>query len=181
MKIEIDDGLILRSLTTADARAMITRINENREYLGKWLPWVDSTRTAADTAKAVLQWQAQEKDGSDCNLGIFTYGKYIGNIGVMRINRLNLSAMLGYWISRADQGQGVITRSARALINHCFEELRLNRVYIMCAQENEKSRAIPERLGFIQEGVLRQAEIINGCFHNMVVYGMIRQDWEDRE
>jgi ribosomal-protein-serine acetyltransferase len=70
-----------------------------------------------------------------------------------------------------------MTRACRALLDSPFSELDLNRVEIQCAEQNRKSRAIPERLGFVQEGVIRQAEWIQGHFNDHVVYSMLRDEW----
>ena len=54
----------------------------------------------------------------------------------------------------------------------------LNRVQINCNVENERSRAVPERLGFKLEGIHRQVEYLNGRFGDWAVYGMLREEWE---
>lgn len=71
-----------------------------------------------------------------------------------------------------------MTKSCRALINHAFSELNLNRVDIRCAVENSKSRAIPERLGLRQEGVIRQAEWLYDKYVDHVVYGVLTDEWQ---
>ena len=52
----------------------------------------------------------------------------------------------------------------------------LNRIYIHCAVGNKKSRAIPERLGFIQEGRLQDGECLYGVFHDLIIYGMVKRN-----
>lgn len=61
-------------------------------------------------------------------------------------------------MSEDAQGQGIITRSVSALLNYLFETLNINRVEIQCAVNNHKSIAIPERLGFVNEGVKREGQ-----------------------
>jgi ribosomal-protein-serine acetyltransferase len=57
--------------------------------------------------------------------------------------------------------------------------MKLNRVQINCNVENVRSRAIPEKLGFKLEGMLRQMEFVNGRFGDWAVYGMLRDEWEN--
>jgi len=85
--------------------------------------------------------------------------------------------MIGYWLAQNHEGRGIITDCTRAMVNYGFNTLKLNRIYIHCASENIRSRAIPERLGFIQEGVLQDAECVNGVYHDLIVYGMVKRKW----
>lgn len=65
----------------------------------------------------------------------------------------------------------------RAVVDYAFGRLGLHRVEIRCAADNHRSRAIPERLGFTQEGVLRESGYLNGRFVDMVVYGVLASEW----
>ena len=75
------------------------------------------------------------------------------------------------------QGKGIVTRAARAVVDYSFNELGLNRVEIHCAEGNRKSRAIAERLGFRQEGVLRGSGLLYDRYVDMVIYGMLKEEW----
>lgn len=59
-------------------------------------------------------------------------------------------------------------------------ELKLNRVEIRAGVHNLKSRAIPERLGFINEGTIRQAEWLYDCYIDHVIYGILESDWNNK-
>ena len=62
------------------------------------------------------------------------------------------------------------------MIDYAFEEMDMNRVEIRCSAENVRSAAVPERLGFKKEGLLRQAEVINGRPHAFLVFGLLAED-----
>jgi ribosomal-protein-serine acetyltransferase len=51
-------------------------------------------------------------------------------------------------------------------------------VEIQCGEDNHKSRAIPERLGFQQEGIIRDGEFLYDHFHDVVVYGLLKKEWK---
>lgn len=72
-----------------------------------------------------------------------------------------------------------MTRAVKALTHYAFHELNLNRVDIRAAVENKKSRSIPERLGFVNEGRLRQAEWLYDRYVDCIIYGMLAEDWKN--
>ena len=63
------------------------------------------------------------------------------------------------------------------MVDYAFGELGLNRVQIRCARDNARSCAIPRRLGFTEEGALRQAEWLIDHFEDQVVYGILAEEW----
>jgi ribosomal-protein-serine acetyltransferase len=60
-----------------------------------------------------------------------------------------------------------------ALVDHAFDEWKLHRVQIRAATGNTKSRAIPERLGFEQEGILLEAERVGDRYQDLVLYARL--------
>ena len=178
MNIVVRDNLIVRSLTADDARKTYAVINSNRDYLRTWLPWVDGTDSADVTERTIALWQNAYENKSDIVLGVFYNSEYVGNIGLHDIKRSNISGMIGYWLAEDCQGLGIMTDCVRALTDYGFNELELNRIYIHCATANTKSRAIPERLGFVQEGVLQDGEYRYGQFYDLAVYGGLKRNWQ---
>jgi ribosomal-protein-serine acetyltransferase len=90
------------------------------------------------------------------------------------------SASLGYWLAEAHQGRGLMTKSVSELVDHAFDEWHLNRVEIQAGIGNRKSRAIPERLGFQRDGVLREYERVGDRYIDMVVYSLLARERQRR-
>jgi ribosomal-protein-serine acetyltransferase len=93
----------------------------------------------------------------------------------------HLLISVGYWIAEQSQGNGTVTRATAALVDHAFGVWKLNRVEIRAGVENKRSRAIPERLGFTQEGVLRQAERVGDRSVDHVMYSIHADEWKARQ
>ena len=70
-----------------------------------------------------------------------------------------------------------MTKCVQALLDYIFNYLKLHRVEIRCGIENDKSRAIPKRLGFKEEGIIRDGEYLYNHYHDLVVYGIISHEW----
>lgn len=98
-----------------------------------------------------------------------------------RIDLQNRIGELGYWLGEKFQGRGIMTKACRAMVAYGFSERALNRIEIHCAAANEKSRAIPERLGFRIEGALRQAERLADGYVDNVVYGLLASEFAEGE
>ena len=170
----------LRLLEERHAEELTNLIDRNREHLRAWLPWVDATRTVEDLKNFIRGALKQLAQNKGFVAGIWHKGRSAGVIGYDAIDWENRSTEVGYWLGEEYQGKGLVTTACRALVDHAFGELDLNRVSITCATENKKSCAIPERLGFRREGVRRQAEWLYDHFVDHVVYAALASEWQAR-
>jgi ribosomal-protein-serine acetyltransferase len=177
-RYRIDEETELRLLEERHAQELFALIDQNRTYLREWLPWVDGTTSLEDTRKFIRFSLEQFARNEGFNAGIWYHSKLAGVIGHHKINWANRKTSIGYWLGVSFQGKGLMTKSCRAVVNYDLNELKLNRIEIRCAVENRKSRAIPERLGFRQEGIIRQAEWLYDHFVDLVVYGMLADEWK---
>jgi ribosomal-protein-serine acetyltransferase len=177
MKIQVDENISLEMLEEMQASSLLNLINANRSYLRTWLPWVDHMHTPANAAYHITDTKKRAADKTDFGYAIFIDKEIAGKIGLHHISYQNRVAEIGYWLAGGLQGKGIMIKCCKAIINHAFKELGLNRIEIKCGVENEKSRAIPEKLQFKQEGILRQAELLNGKFIDLYLYAMLKEDW----
>ena len=175
---EIQDGVYLRLLEERHAPLAFAAVDRDRTYLREWLPWVDLTTEVGYTANFIKISLEQFACNDGLSAGIWRGDEFIGGIGTHRIDWLNRRVEIGYWLASRFQGRGIITAACRVLIDHAFDEWKLNRVEIHCATGNEKSCAIPKRLGFVFEGVLREAQLLNGEYVDINIYGMLCREWK---
>lgn len=167
----------LRQFEHRDADPLFAVVDRNREYLRQWLPWVDHTHGRGDVQAFFDRARRQYAEGHGPNAGIWVDGEIRGSIGSHTIDWPNRKGSIGYWLDASLQGRGVITRCCAAFLNYLFDELELHRVTIQCGIGNHRSCAIPRRLGFEREGVMRQAEWVNDRWIDLVVWGMLAPDW----
>jgi ribosomal-protein-serine acetyltransferase len=173
----VAQGIEMRQFEPRDAEAVFAVVDRNREHLRQWLPWVDHSHSAEDIRQFIVRVQAQFEAGQGPNAGVWVDGALAGNVGCHPINWANRSCSLGYWIDAAQQGKGAITLCCAAMLDYLFDELRLHRGEIRCGTGNTRSCAIPERLGFTREGLLRQGEWVNDRWVDLVVWGMLEDEW----
>lgn len=176
LELPISDTSHLRLLDEADAEELHALIEANRGRLRRWLPWA-AAQTFEDTLGFLRGTEEQLAGNDGFQTAIVSEGEIAGVIGFIGVNWQHRSTSLGYWLSAKHEGRGTMTAAVRALVDHALAVWELNRVEIRIAAENRRSRAIPERLGFHQEGTLRKAELVDGRYLDSVVYSMLAADW----
>ncbi len=87
------------------------------------------------------------------------------------------AASLGYWMGTAYWNKGFATEAARAVLAFGFRRCGLHRVTASHLAHNTASGRVMQKLGMLREGVLRQAIRKEGDFHDLVVYGLLENEW----
>jgi ribosomal-protein-serine acetyltransferase len=169
--------LEIRIFEERHADELFRLIEENRTSLRQWLPWLDWSNSPADTAEHIRVSNQRYQESNGFSAGIWIDDQLGGAIGLHAIDSLHRSSSIGYWLSRDYRGSGVMTLACRAVVNAAFRHYRLHRLEIRCATGNQRSCAIPRRLGFTCEGTLREAEWLYDHFVDLQVYSMLEQDW----
>lgn len=174
----IDEEISLKLITEKDAEEIFRFIDSSRSYLREWLGWLDYNTGISDTKANIKSNLAKFAASEGVDTAILYKGKIVGKIGFNSINQANKVATVGYMLDEAFQGNGIMTRAAKGMLKLAFEEYNLNKVEIHVAQGNAKSRNIPVRLGFKEEGTIRSAEWLYDHYVDHVVYGMLKEEWE---
>lgn len=182
MIIHINNELYLRQLRASDAIDIFSTIDRQREYLGRWLPFVETTKTVKDSEKFVnsIINTCEEEFELVFTIQSNVHG-FIGLIGFHYTDRDNHKTEIGYWISEPFQKKGITTMAFKRLCRYAFEDLNINRIQVRCAIGNEASRRIPIKLGFSLEGIERQGEWNNGdSYRDLELYSLVRSDLDDK-
>jgi ribosomal-protein-serine acetyltransferase len=175
--LKVDSDLELRQFEQHEAGELFWLVDSNRFYLRKWLPWVDGMHSAGQFYSVLQMWHRQFYENDSYQLGIRYRGILSGSISLHGIDWSNSQASIGYYLAEKMQGKGIASKAVKAVINHAFKDLSLNRIEIRCGKDNYKSQGIPERLGFYREGIIRDGEYLNGRFHDLIVYGLLSREW----
>lgn len=178
--ITVSEHIQLVPIQETDAEQIFELIDNQREYLGRWLPFVQYTQSVDDEREFIRSVLALPEDIREMIFCIYFDGEFVGLIGLKfnELDNVNRKTELGYWLSENYQGKGIVTSSCNALMNLAFNQLKYNRVQIKCAVKNEKSKNIPKRLGFTFEGIERDGELLAGeQFTDLEVYSILKKEW----
>jgi ribosomal-protein-serine acetyltransferase len=176
LRFVLSDHCHLRLFEEADAEEFHRLIDANRAQLTPWMPWA-ADETPEGTLRFIRLTRRQVADNDGFQAAIVCDGRIVGAVGFHGVDWQHRSTSIGYWLDAGHQGRGIMTGAVRALVDHALRDWELNRVEIRVAPDNRRSRAIPERLGFRQEGVLRQAERVDDRYLDSVVYAVLASDW----
>jgi len=173
--IKVSDHILLKQIELSDAEDIFNTIDNQRAYLGKWLPFVDVSRKIENTEFFIRKML---ENPTDNYVFVIHYdGLFAGLIGFKDSDKQNKRTELGYWLSDVYQKKGIVTQSVQTLCEFAFDELGMNRIQIRCAVGNIPSKKIPQSLGFVLEGVERDGEkLTGGIYTDLEVYSKLKTD-----
>ena len=180
ISFQIDNEILLRQFVIDDAEGVFTAVMHNYEHLRPFMHWIVPEYSLDSAKEFITESIANAAKMKSLGFGIFRKNGLIGSIGFVNFDTKAKKTEIGYWISKDEQGKGIVSRASELLIDHAFAEMALNRIEIRCSSENIRSAAIPKRLGFVKEGLLRQSEFRNGHLHDFNVYGLLASEWKGR-
>lgn len=179
-RITVNDELELRLLNPEESLELFALVDAHRDHLRTWLPWVDANREVRDSLAFIAATREEFARKTALTLAITVKRSTAGVISLRSLDWVNRGAEIGYWLAKTFEGQGIMLRCCHAVLSHAFGQLGLHRVVIRCAQGNTRSCAIPEKLGFMREGLAREAEWLNGAFVDLNVYSLLSSEWKNK-
>jgi ribosomal-protein-serine acetyltransferase len=171
---ELPNGCRLRLFRESDAEELHRLIATNQTHLADWLPWAQRPADVEERRQFIRAGLRQHRTNDGFQAAIVERGAIVGVIGFHHVDWQNRATSIGYWLAAGSQGRGTMTEAVHALLVHAFDIWELERVEIRVAVGNERSAAIPRRLGFSREGVLRHGERHADGYKDIVVYSLLR-------
>lgn len=152
------------------ANEMVDAVSESLPELSTWLPWATPSYSR-DTAE---YWVNKIAPRGHEFFIIGSHGEYLGNVGINVINTTNQSANLGYWVRSSAAGQGIATQAVLAFVAWARLNTDINRMEIVAAVGNTRSRRVAEKSGATYEGTAKAKFLLHGAFHDAAVYAFTR-------
>ncbi|WP_226479930.1 GNAT family N-acetyltransferase [Natrinema amylolyticum] len=107
-------------------------------------------------------------------------GDPVGLTWLFQISDVHGNGELGYWIATDETGQGYATEAAGLCLRYAFDERNLRKVIARVFEDNDPSMRVLEKLGFREEGQLRDHYYVDGRSVNAVLYGMLESEFRNR-
>ncbi len=176
------ERLYIRPCQPGDGADVHQAIESSRTELKRWLHFAEKPQSKEEVEAGVRASFAEFVKRKDFRLHIYRKEDdvFIGSTGLHRIDWTLPKFEIGYWI-RSDQAKrGYMTEAVSRLVRFAFEQYDAKRVEIRCDPLNINSRRIPERLGFVLEGVLRNEALdtSNKNLRDTCIYSILPQEWK---
>ncbi|RNB89917.1 N-acetyltransferase [Brevibacillus fluminis] len=155
------DRLLIRMPQPGDGAVVLQAILASQAELKPWMPFAQKEQTPEDVEINIREAHIQFLKREDLRLLVFLKetGELVASSGLHRIDWEVRKFEIGYWIDTRHSGKGYMTEAVEGITRFAFEHLHARRVEIRCDARNVKSRAIPERLGFVLEGILKHDDL----------------------
>ena len=171
------DRLVLRSLTMEDADFIFHHFRDPSvtQYLMDEPPVADYAE-----AQAIISFYLEPEGKTQNRWGIVRRedNRLIGTCGYHKWMKANFRAEIGYDLSPDCWGQGYMAEALHAMIRNGFERMELNRVEALVYVGNSRSLQLLRKLGFKQEGLLRDYFCLDGKFYDHYLFALLRREWE---
>jgi RimJ/RimL family protein N-acetyltransferase len=139
--------------------------------------------TSVEIQKSVLEKHVDCKDTE----GVIVFaienleGINVGGLSLHSRDPKNGTFSFGVIIDREHRGKGYATEAVRILLMYGFWEQRYQKCNSACAHTNGASIRLHKKLGFMEEGRRRRQLFFNGQYHDDILFGMTREEFDAQE
>lgn len=178
----VDQKVTIRLLEKGDEQAYFDLIDNNRGRLKRYFPITTAQiEVRKDVNNYVKNKVRQAFEKTQYVFVILVKQQLAGALIVKNIDWRVPKAELAYFIDRQYEGQGVMSAGMSLLLSYCFEQLRMNKLYICASTENEASQRVAISAGFHLEGILRsEFRVTRGGLEDICYFGLLQKEWHDR-
>ena len=146
------------------------------------IPFYGVRYDSFDATKKQMDWY--EKSYTDGTGGSWKIvdkitGEKIGVVAYYYHKPEHKKAEVGFWLFPKFWNKGIVTETLKAVIEYCHREKDIHRLEAFVEEGNVASRKVLEKVGFVYEGTMKECEIKNGKFINVLIYGLISWSGKD--
>ncbi len=198
--LAIEKEIIVRTLHPDDAEELFNLLERNRSRLRPWIHPTALPETAQATRKFTIECYFGSLDpmvaidtpyidevrpyfpppDPAMEMGIWVNGSLAGEVALSWLNDSPAIAEFGYWLAEDYERRGIITRCVRALMDHAIDHMDIEQFLIGCALNNQRSRAVPERLGYRLHTTVPNGEVVGEFTYDRVIYGIQSTAWREQ-
>lgn len=172
----ITDRMQLRKITDNDATDLLAILGDPQVAQYEYFY---PLATREEALAFIRRYQRELAEGMEITWGLAdkVTGKIIGTCCLGNISQGSRRAEIGYNVARAHWKKGYATEAIRAVVDFGFTKLNLNRIEATITPGNDASVKVLKKLGFLQEGLLRERDLIKGKLEDGIMMALLQRDW----
>jgi RimJ/RimL family protein N-acetyltransferase len=168
------DRVTLRPIEEDDLEFLQAQVNDSRV-------WRSIGRSKPLNREQEREFFENQVCGDDSvDLLIVADSTPVGTIGLFEFDWEAQAAEIGYWIAPEHHDRGYGTKATERVVRYAFDQLGLHRIAARVFEFNDPSQRLLESVGFVQEGVRRDAKFIDGEYQDAYWYGLLEDEWRER-
>lgn len=172
LRLRVTDDVELAMPLDRHAEPLFQLIDSERHRLTRWVD-VTAIRSVDDQRSILAADRQALASGKRYPFVIEVDNQVAGTLTLFIAPGRTHVAEIGYMLGQRFEGQGIVTRSITTVMDGAEADLGLRRFEIRCAVDNVRSRAVADRLEFVEEGVLRASAHVSGQDQDEVLYGRL--------
>jgi ribosomal-protein-serine acetyltransferase len=171
--IPVSDRIELRAIDERFTSELHSLVIKNKSWLQTAFDWAQYVGSEDDTRRNAQSNQMLHQRGYAKMFLIYQDQALKGVLSFNSIEPTNKTGYIGYWLDKGSQGQGILSQSLQAFMRYYVGRGEIRRFVIKCRVANSQSNSVALRNGFVLEGCLKEAEYLNGDFHDVNSYAKI--------
>lgn len=177
------ERLVVRCWKPADAQLLKDAVDSSLDHLRPWMPWAhDEPQPVERKVELMRAFRGAFDLDRDYVYGVFDAKeeRVLGGCGLHPRGGPR-SLEIGYWVHSETVRQGIATEITTMLAQAAFRWSGVERLDVLVEPANAASAAVPRRLGFLEEGVLRrrlQAHAPAQPLRDALVFTMLREEFD---
>lgn len=175
------DELIMKSIDLLDISNRYNLVIRNKEFLGKWLEWVDFYKSEDVLINFSKKCIEEEYLNEKITFLIYYKDVFVGQIDLQNIISEDKKLEIGYWLGEEYNGNGIMKECVSSLLDNAFTNYKDNEVIIRVEVQNYASLNIPIKLGFEHKETKEGYLLKRGSYYDVEVYSMSRDVWMSRK
>jgi ribosomal-protein-alanine N-acetyltransferase len=170
--------LVLREIMAADAPSLMAFYADPEHMQWYGIEPFSDLAAAEARIRMLAAMRAQPNPATPWGITLKEDGRFVGTCGLFAWNRKWRKCSVGYELVKEAQGLGFMQEALTAALSWGFRVMELNRIEAQVHPKNERSIGLLRRLGFAEEGRLREAAFWGNQYHDMLQYSLLRAEWK---
>ena len=171
--------LVLREIKPSDTKALFRFMSDEDTVTQNLMP---PHKKIAETEKLIQTLKKQYDKKNEIRWGVTIKGSdtVIGITGYYNMLPKDFQTEVGCLLAKQHWSGGIMTEALAAILTFGFEKMAFNRITAFILPDNIGAIRMVQKVGFREEGLLKECKFCNNQFYDLGVYSLLKKDYLQR-